>query len=92
MELSYIILTESGERLYMNQANEFNPNEFCWINPNDLHAPVVLVWDNLESFCYMQDPEDDPNDPTIGVTIPFSAYDANGCLLYSDEGGVPVWL
>ena len=92
MKPYYIILTDSGERFDLSKANEFDPNEFVWINPNDLHAPVVLVCDTLESFCYMQDPEDDADDPTKGVTLAFSAYDSADNMIYQAEGGVPVWL
>lgn len=92
MKPYYIILTDSGERFDLSKANEFNPNEFAWINPNDPHAPVVLVWDTLESYCYMQDPEDDPNDPTRGVTLAFSAHGEAGDLICQDEGGVSFWL
>ncbi len=94
MKLSYIILNDSGERFDLSQANEFNPNEYAWIDPNGFLPTIALSWDaeNLDGFCYMQDPNDDPNDPAIGVTIAFSSYDANGCLLYSDEGGVTFWL
>ena len=94
MKPYYIILTDSGERFDLSKANEFNPNEFAWINPNDLHAPVVLVWDSkdLEGYCYMQDPDDDPNDPVIGVTLAFSAYDSADNMICQAEGGTAFWL
>ena len=94
MTLSYIILNDSGERLDLSKANEFNPNEFAWTDPNGFLPPVALSWDddNLDGFCYMQDPNEDPNDPAIGVTSPFSAYDSADNMICQDEGGVAFWL
>ena len=94
MNISFIILTASGERLDLNEANEFNPNEYAWSNPNDPNEYVALLWDakNLEGYCYKLHPEDDPNDPTRAVTIGFKAYDSEGNEICQDAGGGLFWL
>lgn len=99
MKPAYIILTESGERLDLNQANEFNPNEYEWHQGDDWRNAVGLYIepnDLTESYCYRPDFDerfDDPEDePTTATTIAFKAYDKDGNLLFENEGGNGFWL
>lgn len=87
MKPSYIILTETGERLDLNQANEFNPNEYAWANIGLYCDP-----DNLsESYCYTPDYEGE-DEPTTATTLGFKAYDPAGNLICQGEGGCGIWL
>jgi hypothetical protein len=98
MKPSYIILTESGERLDMNQANEFNPNEFEWHQGDDWRDSIGLYWgdDPGERYCYKADYDErftDPDDgPATATTIAFKAYDNAGNVIFADEGGIGFWL
>ena len=90
----YIILTDTGERLDLSQANEFNPNEF----------DLMYEWaDRLigfsfspdypnESYCYTPDYEDGEDEPITATTLGFKAYDETGHLVCEDEGGCGLWL
>ena len=96
---SYIILLESGERLNINEAIEFNPNEYEWHDSDDYRDAVGLfidVNDLAESFCFRADYDerfDDPEDgPTTATTIAFKLYDEEDNLLFEDEGGNGFWL
>lgn len=92
MELSYIILTESGERLNMNQANEYQPNEFCWINPNDSGRDYGFRYqpNDRTGFVFTTDPNDP--EPAMAVTVPCKGYTAGGVLLFDNADSVPFWL
>lgn len=98
MKPSYIILTESGERLNMNQANEFNPNEFEWHQGDNWHESIGLYWgdDPGERYCYRADYDErftDPDDgPTTATTLAFRAYDSAGNMIFENEGGLGFWL
>jgi hypothetical protein len=99
MKPSYIILTETGERFDLNQANEFNPNEYEWHQGDNWVNSVGLyieVNDLTESYCYRPDFDerfDDPEDgPTTATTLAFKAYDETGHLVCEDEGGCGIWL
>lgn len=92
MKLSYIILTESGERLNMNQANEYQPNEFCWVNPNDSGRDYGLIYqpNDCTGFVFTTDPNDP--EPAMAVTVPCKGYTADGVLLFNNADSVPFWL
>lgn len=100
MRPSYIILTDSGERLDLNQANEFNPNEFEWHTSDNWRDAVGLYIepnDLTESYCYKADYDerfmDDEDTPSTATTIAFKAYDEAGNVLFEDpEGGCGFWL
>ena len=93
MRPSYIILTKSGERLDLNQANEFNPNEFDLsfeFQAQNIGFYFSPGYPN-ESFCYEPDPNGD-DEPITATTIGFEAYDDAGHLICQDEGGSGLWL
>jgi hypothetical protein len=100
MKPSYIILINSGERLDLNKANEFNPNEYEWHQANDWRDAVGLYVnpnDLNESYCYKADFDerfmDEYDSPSTATTIAFKAYDKNDNLLFQDlEGGCGFWL
>lgn len=87
MKPSYIILTETGERLDLNQANEFNPNEYVWANIGLYCDPDYLS----ESYCYTPDYEGE-DEPTTATTLGFRAYDPAGNLICQGDGGCGIWL
>ena len=94
MRPSYIILTESGQRLDLANGYEFNPNEFA----------IEVHWDDVpigfyfateypsESYCYSPDIEDPDEEPVTATTIAFKAYDENDNLICEAEGGSGLWL
>ena len=94
MRPSYIILTDSGERLYLDGAQQFSAYEYEW------QAGRFGFWFDPEqpndSYCY--EPIFDPDfDGDLGEciqarTIPFRAFDAAGHLICQDNGGVCFWL
>lgn len=92
MKLSYIILTESGERLDMNQANEYQPNEFCWINLNDSGRDYGLRYqpNDCTGLVFTTDPND--SEPIMAMSVPFQAFSADGVLLFDNADSVPFWL
>jgi hypothetical protein len=93
MKPSYIILTETGERLDLNQANEFNPNEFDLsyeFQDRCIGFYFTAMYPN-ESYCYRPDPNED-DDPITATTLGFRAYDSAGHLICEDEGGCGIWL
>ena len=93
MRPSYIILTETGERLDLNQANEFNPNEYDFthvLNGRYLGFYFSAEYPN-ESYCYAPDPNED-DEPVTATTLGFKAYDEDGHLICQDEGGCGIWL
>ena len=93
MKPSYIILTESGERLDLSQANEFNPNEYD-LSYEFQDKAVGFYFSSLypnESYCYTPDPNED-DEPITATTIGFRAYDEAGHLICEDEGGSGFWL
>ena len=93
MKPSYIILTESGERFDLNQANEFNPNEFDLSYEFEDHK-IGFYYTSLypnESYCYIPDDNGD-DEPVTASTIGFKAYDDAGHLICQDEGGNGIWL
>ena len=93
MRPSNIILTKSGERLDLNQANEFSPNEY--------HISFEFYERNIgfffspeypnESYCFTPDPNGD-EEPITATTIGFKAYDETGNIICQDEGGNGIWL
>jgi hypothetical protein len=92
MKPSYIILTETGERLDLNQANEFNPNEYAWMNDSGLNIGLYCNPEYLsESYCYTPDIEED-DEPITATTLAFMLYDESGKMIFSDEGGNGFWL
>ena len=92
MKPSYIILTESGERLNILDAIHYNPNRaetyyewasrkigFCFSkkHPN-------------ESYCFTPDQEDDP---ITAHTVLFRAYDESGNIICTGSDHVTqFWL
>ena len=93
MRPSYIILTKSGERLDLNQANEFNPNEFDLsfeFQDKNIGFYFSPEYPN-ESYCYTPDPNED-DEPITATTIGFRAYDETGNIICQDEGGNGFWL
>ena len=94
MKPSYIILTETGERFDLNQANEFNPNEFD-VSYEFQDYFMGFYFTSLhpeESYCYSPDVDDPEEEPVTATTIGFKAYDAAGHLICEDEGGNGIWL
>lgn len=94
MRPSYIILTETGERFDLNQANEFNPNEFdvSYEFQDRLIGFYFTALYPEESYCYSPDIDDPEEEPVTATTIGFKAYDATGHLICEDEGGNGIWL
>lgn len=93
MKPSYIILTESGERLDISQANEFNPNEFDLsfeFQDRNIGFYFSPEYPN-ESYCYTPDPNGD-DEPVTATTLGFKAYDEDGHLICEGEGGGGLWL
>ena len=93
MRPSYIILTETGERLDSNQANEFNPNEYDFthlLKGRYLGFYFSPEYPN-ESYCYTPDPNGD-DEPITATTLGFKAYDSAGHLICEGEGGGGLWL
>lgn len=94
MRPSYIILTETGERFDLNQANEFNPNEYD-ISYEFQGRLIGFYFTSLypeESYCYSPDIDDPEEEPVTATTLGFKAYDAAGHLICEDEGGCGIWL
>ena len=94
MRPSYIILTDSGERFDLNQANEFNPNEFdlSYVFLDRLIGFYFAALFPEESYCYSPDIDDPEEEPVTATTLGFKAYDAAGHLICEDEGGCGIWL
>ena len=93
MRPAYIILTETGERFDLNQANEFNPNEYD-LSYEFQDRKIGFYFKSLyptESYCYTPDIEGD-EEPVTATTLGFKAYDAAGNLICQDEGGCGIWL
>jgi hypothetical protein len=93
MRPSYIILNDSGERFDLNQAHEFNPNEYDLsyeFQDRNIGFCFSPEYPN-ESFCYEPDPNGD-DEPITATTLGFKAYDAAGDLICQDEGGCGIWL
>ena len=95
MRPSYIILIESGERLDLNQANEFNPNEFAWKDHGIGYSFCEYEPDG--SYCYRPDYNErflgDDGIPTTAVTIPSRAYDQDGNMICEDtDHATSFWL
>ena len=92
MKPSYIILTESGERLYIADAIHYNPTRpetyfewasrkigfcFCKTRPN-------------ESYCFTPDQIDEP---VTAHTVLFEAYDESGKLICKGSDHITqFWL
>lgn len=94
MKPSYIILTETGERLDLANAYEFNPNEFD-LNYEFQDRKIGFYFspdDPEESYCYTPDYEDDEDEPTTATTLGFIAYDEAGNIICQGEGGDGFWL
>ena len=91
MRPSYIILIESGERLDLANAHEFNPNEYAWIGRNVgfsfcPHAPN-------ESYCFSPDYAPDYGLTDTAHTVLYRAYDSDGHLVCEDTDHVTMfWL
>lgn len=100
MRPSYITLANMPtERFYLSQANEFNPNEYAWMDSDDPRDAIGLCIDpdNLaESFCYKADYDerfmDEYDEPETATTLAFKLYDEEDNLLFEDEGGSSFWL
>lgn len=93
MRPSYIILTDSGERLDIANAYEFNPNEYDLsyeFQDRKIGFYFSPEYPN-ESYCYTPDPNGD-DEPITATTIGFEAYDDAGHLICQDEGGSGLWL
>ena len=93
MRPSYIILTDSGERLELANAYEFNPNEYD-LSYEFQDRKIGFYFTSLypnESYCYTPDIEGD-EEPVTATTLAFKAYDAAGNLICRDEGGCGIWL
>ena len=93
MRPSYIILTDSGERLDLCNAYEFNPNEYDLsyeFQGRQIGFYFTSLYPN-ESYCYIPDPNED-DEPITATTIGFRAYDSAGHLICEDEGGSGIWL
>lgn len=93
MTLSYIILTDSGERFDLSKANEFNPNEYD-LSYEFYDRKIGFYFTSLypnESYCYTPDPNGD-DEPITATTLGFTAYDSDGNVICSDEGGGGLWL
>ena len=90
MKPSYIDLIESGERLYLNQAEEIYPNEFTWVTP-DIWFVFKPEHPN-DSVCF--DPVYNADGwPDMAKTILFRAYDEAGNLICEDTDHVTsFWL
>lgn len=95
MKPYYIDLIESGERLYLGDAWEFNPNEYEW------QAGRYGFWYDPErpNESYVYEPVFDPNfdgdlgECTTARTILFRAYDEAGNLICEDTDHVTsFWL
>ena len=94
MRPSYIILTETGERLDSNQANEFNPNEYDFthlLKGRYLGFYFSPEYPN-ESYCYVPDYDPEYGLTDTATTVGFKAYDSDGYLICEDEGGSGLWL
>lgn len=94
MRPSYIILTETGERFDLNQANEFNPNEYD-ISYEFQDRLIGFYFSSLypeESYCYSPDLYPDGDEPITATTIGFKAYDETGNVICQGEGGNGFWL
>lgn len=94
MRPSYIILTETGERLDLNKANEFNPNEYD-LNFEFQDRLIGFYFSSEypeESYCYSPDIDDPEEEPVTATTIGFKAYDETGHLICEDDGGNGIWL
>ena len=91
---SYIILIETGERLDIANAYEFNPNEWAWKDREIGFSYAEAQPD--ESYCYSPDHDerfDDDGEPTTAHTILFKAYDQDGNLICQDVDHVTsFWL
>lgn len=94
MRPSYIILTETGERFDLNQANEFNPNEYdlSYEFQDRLIGFYFAALCPEESYCYSPDIDDPEEEPVTATTLGFKAYGAAGHLICEDEGGNGIWL
>lgn len=91
MKPSYIILIETGERLNLSDAYEFNPNEFAW--KNDTIGFFFSEDYPNESFCYSPDIDDPEEEPITATTILFKAYDEHDNLVCEDTDHVTgMWL
>ena len=94
MRPSYIILTDSGERLDLSRANEFNPNEFdvTFEFPDRLIGFCYSHDYPEESYCYSPDIDPDGDEPITATTIGFKAYDETGNIICQGDGGNGFWL
>lgn len=93
MKPAYIILTDSGERLDLNKASEFNPNEYD-LSYEFQDCKIGFYFTSLypnESYCYTPDYEGD-DEPITATTLGFKAYDESGNILFEDNGGNGFWL
>lgn len=95
MKLSYIILTESGERLYMGDAWKFNPNEYEWLAGR--YGFCYCAERPNDSYCYEpifdEGFEGDLGECTMARTISYQGFDADGNLIcHSSDHGTPFWL
>ena len=91
MKLAYIILNDSGERLDISKANEFNPNEYDF-TPVLKDRCIGFYYDPEypdEAYCYTPDQDEEPETAT---TLGFKGYDEDGHLICEDEGGCGMWL
>lgn len=91
---SYIILLESGERLNINEAIEFNPNEYEWI---DRETGFYFEEDDPnESYCYKVDHDErfeDDGVPVTATTQFYRAYDEDGNVVCEEiEHITGFWL
>lgn len=91
MKPSYIILIETGERLNLSDAYEFNPNEYAW--KDRLIGFCFSEKYPNESYCYKPDIDDPEEEPITATTILFKAYDEDNNLLCEDTDHVTgMWL
>ena len=90
----YIILTETGERVYIADAYEFNENEFDLTYEFDSPKIGFCFSPDYpeESFCYTPDIDPDGDEPATATTLGFIAYDEAGNVICQDEGGDGFWL
>lgn len=95
MKPSYIILTETGERLDLCNAEEFNPNEYAW---KELGIGFSFCeYEPDGSYCYRPDYDErfigEDGIPTTAHTILFEAYDQDGNMICEDTDHVTsFWL
>jgi hypothetical protein len=94
MKPAYIILTETGERIDLCQANEFNPNEFdlSFEFSDRLMGFYYTALYPEESYCYKPDLDPDGDEPTTATTVGFKVYDSDGNTICQNEGGNGIWL